>query len=319
MQLILNSISTAAVNLLVFSAIPFLWWFFRHRKETSFFRWLGFIKPKLNGKWWTLVVFAIIYYFFYTFDFTRWIPQETMDYLENSGSVSVNAFAGIGAAAILPALIENFIANGVAEEILYRGFLCKLFCHKLGTVKGILLQAALFGLMHNALYLLAGLQVGLWYHTLMFLFTGMAALLLGWLNEKIYNGSILPSILLHGAGVNEALIAQMQEEIGQLKEINVDLSIKKAKEKPQQIEVEIAVEDGYSFEDISTLCQQAVGRMMERQKIGQGLFPALVCREIFTCEGVENCRVKLPAQDLYPLSGEIFILSDCKISRMAKQ
>ena len=64
MQLILNSISTAAVNLLVFSAIPFLWWFFRHRKETSFFRWLGFIKPKLNGKWWTLVVFAIIYYFF---------------------------------------------------------------------------------------------------------------------------------------------------------------------------------------------------------------------------------------------------------------
>lgn len=146
------------------------------------------------------MVFAIIYYFFYTFDFTRWIPQETMDYLENSGSVSVNAFAGIGAAAILPALIENFIANGVAEEILYRGFLCKLFCHKLGTVKGILLQAALFGLMHNALYLLAGLQVGLWYHTLMFLFTGMAALLLGWLNEKIYNGSILPSILLHGAG-----------------------------------------------------------------------------------------------------------------------
>ena len=58
-------------------------------------------------------------------------------------------------------------------------------------------------------------------------------------------------ILLHGAGVNEALIAQMQEEIGQLKEIKVDLSIEKAKEKPQQIEVEIAVEDGYSFEDIS--------------------------------------------------------------------
>ena len=58
------------------------------------------------------------------------------------------------------------------------------FAIRLGTVKGILLQAALFGLMHNALYLLAGLQVGLWYHTLMFLFTGMAALLLGWLNAK---------------------------------------------------------------------------------------------------------------------------------------
>ena len=209
MELILSSITTACVNLLVFSFIPFLWWFFRHRKETSFFKWLGFIQPQLKSKWWTLLLFAVVYYFFYTFDFTQWISPETMEYLENSGSVSVNAFAGIGAAAILPACIENFIGNGVAEEILYRGFFCKRFCNKLGRVKGILLQAVLFGLMHNALYLLAGLQVGLWYHMLMFLFTGMAALLLGWLNEKIFNGSILPGILLHGAGnfINSMLMA----------------------------------------------------------------------------------------------------------------
>ena len=120
--------------------------------------------------------------------------------MENSDAVSANAFAGIGAAAILPALIQNFIANGVAEEILYRGFLCKRLCGKLGTAAGIVLQAVLFGLMHNVLYMLVGLDVGLWYHILTFVFTGMGALLLGWLNEKIYNGSIIPSIVLHGAG-----------------------------------------------------------------------------------------------------------------------
>ena len=71
------------------------------------------------------------------------------------------------------------------------------------------MQAVLFGLMHNALFLLAGLDVGLWYHTLMFLFTGAGALLLGWLNEKIYNGSIIPSILLYGAGnfISSMLVA----------------------------------------------------------------------------------------------------------------
>lgn len=62
------------------------------------------------------------------------------------------------------------------------------------------MQAVLFGLMHNVLYVLAGLEVGLWYHTLTFVFTGTGALLLGWLNEKIFNGSIIPSVLLHGAG-----------------------------------------------------------------------------------------------------------------------
>lgn len=200
MQLIISSVITAITNLIVFSILPVIWWFFRHRKKEGFFRWIGFFKPQLNSELWVLLLFAILYYFFYNFDFTQFVDSKTLAYIENSSSVSANAFAGIGAAAILPALIENFIANGIAEEILYRGFLCKRLCKKAGVVQGIIIQAVLFGLMHNILYVLAGLDVGLWYHTLTFIFTGIGALLLGWLNEKIFNGSIIPSILLHGAG-----------------------------------------------------------------------------------------------------------------------
>ena len=196
----MSSITTTIVNLIVFSLLPIIWWFFKHRKEEGFFRWIGFFKPQLKSKWWVLLIFAILYYFFYNFDFTQFVSPETLEYIENSASVSANVFAGIGVAAILPAFIENFIANGVAEEILYRGFLCKRLISKIGLVKGIILQAVLFGLMHNILYILAGLNVGLWYHILTFIFTGMGALLLGWLNEKIFNGSIIPGILLHGAG-----------------------------------------------------------------------------------------------------------------------
>lgn len=200
MELIISSLKTAVVNVIVFSLIPFIWWLIRHRKEISFFKWVGLYKPELKSKWWVLAAFAVLYYFFYNFDFTQFVSRETLDYIEGSAAVSANVFVRIGVAAIVPALIENFIANGLAEEILYRGFLCKRLCAKLGSLQGILFQAVLFGLMHNILYVLAGLDVGLWYHILTFVFTGMGALLLGWLNEKIYNGSIIPSILLHGAG-----------------------------------------------------------------------------------------------------------------------
>ena len=200
MELVISSITTTIVNLIGFSLIPCIWWFCRYRKKESFFKWVGIYKPQLKSKWWVLLIFAVLYYFFYNFDFTQLVDTNTLEYIENSSSVSANAFAGLGVVAILPALIENFVANGVAEEVFYRGFLCKRFCAKLGTVKGIILQAVLFGLMHNALYLLAGLNVGLWYHTLTFVFTGTGALLLGLLNEKLFNGSIIPSILLHGAG-----------------------------------------------------------------------------------------------------------------------
>lgn len=123
MQLVMSSITTTIVNLIVFSLVPLIWWFFRHRKEENFFRWIGFFKPQLKSKWWVLLVFAILYYFFYNFDFTQFVSSETLEYIESSAAVSANIFAGMGAAAILPALIENFIANGVAEEIL-------VFCAK---------------------------------------------------------------------------------------------------------------------------------------------------------------------------------------------
>ena len=59
MQLIVSSISTSIVNLIVFSLIPFVWWFFRHQKETGFFSWIGFYKPKLKSRWPVLVIFAL--------------------------------------------------------------------------------------------------------------------------------------------------------------------------------------------------------------------------------------------------------------------
>lgn len=209
MELILSSIVTTIINLILFSVIPLIWWALRHRKESSFFKWIGLYAPKLKSKWWALAIFAILYFFFYNFDFTQLVDEKTIEYIQNSSAVSANTFEGIGIAAILPAFIENFIANGVAEEIFYRGFLCKRFCSKFGRIQGIILQAVLFGLMHNLLYIMAGLEVGIWYHTLTFIFTGMGALLLGWLNEKIYNGSIIPSIFLHGAGnfISTMLIA----------------------------------------------------------------------------------------------------------------
>ena len=40
---------------------------------------------------------------------------------------------------------------------------------------------------------------------------------------------------------------------------------------------------------------------MKTQKIGKALYLALLMREVLNCEGVANCRVKLPQADVYPL------------------
>lgn len=200
LDLILSSISTIISNILLFLIIPFLWWLIKYRKNISFFKWVGLIKPELKSKWWMIIIFIIAYCFFYLFDFTIFMDEKSLEVLQTSASVSANVYTGLGVVAIIPSLLTTFIANGLCEEILFRGFICKRLCNKFGKTAGVIIQGILFGLMHNAIYMLGGIDVSLQFHIVLFVFTGMGGLLLGVLNEKIYNGSIIPSVFLHGLG-----------------------------------------------------------------------------------------------------------------------
>ncbi|MGN0482608.1 MAG: lysostaphin resistance A-like protein [Lachnospiraceae bacterium] len=201
LQLTFDSIKTCIQNLIIFSLIPFIWWFIRHRKEENFFKWIGFQVPHLKSNWLWLLGFAIVYIAFYNFDAEFLLSQKTIHALNESGaSVESNQWAGLGVSAILPAFLTTFIANGVAEEILFRGFLCKRFSEKFGYLKGVLLQATFFGLMHVLLVLASGMGVGVDFYIYEFVYTFLGALLLGFANEKLFNSSIWPSICLHGMG-----------------------------------------------------------------------------------------------------------------------
>lgn len=199
-QMILSNLVSAAVMFCVCAAVPFVWWLVTARKKEHFFRWLGFYKPKLQCPVWVLLLFAVVYYVFWNFDFTVLFDQASLNAMADSENVAANVYTGLGAAAILPALVENFLGNGLPEELFFRGFLTKRFNARFGEKAGFVLQAVCFGLMHNLLYLAAGIPVSLQCHAVLFLFTGGGALLLGFLNEKLCNGSILPGILLHGLG-----------------------------------------------------------------------------------------------------------------------
>lgn len=198
--MILSKMVSAMVMVVICSLIPVIWWAITARKKENFFQWIGLYMPKLKMKWWSLIIFLVIYYLYWTFDLTMLMDPESMANAQSSGTLADSEYAGMGFAAILPMLIQTFIANGLSEEILFRGFMCKRFQNKFGKKLGFVLQACCFGLMHNLLYLAAGMDVSLQFHLAIFAYTGGGALLLGFLNEKMCNGSIIPSVLLHGLG-----------------------------------------------------------------------------------------------------------------------
>lgn len=196
---LISAFVTCFGNILLFAVLPFIYWLIRYRKKENFFKWLGFYKPMFQSKWWILIIFAVIYVFHYKFDPEFFLSEKTIAALTSGDeSISGEEWRGMGFSVILPALIVSYVGNGICEELFFRGFLCKRFIHRTNIPIGIVISSIVFGLMHVALPLIAGLDVGIEFYIYEFVYTGLAALLLGYLNEKIFNGSIWPSILLHG-------------------------------------------------------------------------------------------------------------------------
>jgi len=201
--LLLNSVMSFIANLLLFCAIPFLWWLIFHRKKTGLFKFLGIQKPVISMPIWTVLVFIAGYILFYQFGANLLKPlisTETQQVISQSESVSSNTFAGLGAMAIPAALVSGLCANGFCEEVLFRGFILKRFQARVGTAWAIIITAVLFGLMHNFFLLLADIPVGFAYHIVEFTYPFIVGLMFGFANEKLFGGSIWPSILLHGLG-----------------------------------------------------------------------------------------------------------------------
>jgi len=175
--------------LVLFSIIPVLWWLFSARKKEKLFSWIGLTKPQFTSNSKVLLIsllsfglmFALGTYLVFAFE---------------DGSILASAqFAGLGVGGIIPILIYAFLQTGLSEEILFRGFLNKRLSHKFGFAIGNTVQAVLFGLVHGAL-LFGSIQLSL--VILVVGFTSVFGWLMGYLNEKVGNGSIMPSWIIHG-------------------------------------------------------------------------------------------------------------------------
>ena len=97
-------------------------------------------------------------------------------------------------------LVVACVQTGLAEEVLFRGFIAKRLIAWLGFQRGNALQSAVFVLPHLLLFVgsgsaafgLAGLAVAT-------SFPAVVAWLAGWLNERRGGGSIVPGWAVHSA------------------------------------------------------------------------------------------------------------------------
>jgi len=198
---LVNELLTAIVQLFAMSIIPLIWWLVTARTEFSFFIWIGLRKPiVIEKKTFTIAVFiSLLIIVFMSLVLDPMLPDDIQ--------LANERFGGQGIKAFVPAIVFAFFATGLAEEILFRGFIGKKLCDKLGFLIGNTLQALLFGLLHGAtMFRVLGIAIPL----LVIAFTGSLGWVMGYINKKASN-SIIPSWLLHGVANLYAAIIIMFE------------------------------------------------------------------------------------------------------------
>ncbi len=176
------------MQFIVFAFVPFIWWLIRYRKQITFFKWIGLFKPqKIASN--EEAIFGIVGYM------VLWLITHFPPITKYT-QPSADAYAGLRFEAVIPCLIVCFIQNGICEELLFRGFLGKRFATKLGVNAGNIAQAICFGLLHVLFFSGNGMTT----YILLIITTSIGGWILGYIDEKIFNGSIIPSIILHGLG-----------------------------------------------------------------------------------------------------------------------
>ena len=190
----INALFQVAVVLLIASLL----WLIFARKRSGFREWIGLIRPTAPSMIWALLIFAVWSVFTTALYFLPAFTQLAAGEGTVAGAVRENGFS---AETIILIAILALIKTGLSEEILFRGLIAKRLINALGFWIGNAVQAAIFGAIHLAIFLIpGGPEFTLTLGALVVFVPGMAGWLMGFANEKLGNGSIAPGWLIHGFG-----------------------------------------------------------------------------------------------------------------------
>ncbi|WP_461614973.1 CPBP family intramembrane glutamic endopeptidase [Clostridium sp. Marseille-QA1073] len=196
----INLLISAIIQVILFLILPFIWWLTRDKKQSNFLKYLGIKKPIVKNKRNYMITFLFT---IFVLSFSAFI---IVPLFIDSSNMATSKFEGKGISALFLALIYAFLQTGLSEELFFRGFLTKRFVKRFGFKIGNSIQALLFGLMHGIMFReLSGILGAL----IVTLITAMAGWLMGVINEKQSEGSIISSWLLHGCANTLASLMAM--------------------------------------------------------------------------------------------------------------
>jgi uncharacterized protein len=196
MQLAINETLSTILQVALFSLIAYVFFRFRKDKAVKFQDYLGLVAPPTKSV--ALGAFTSLLFIGSTLVMILFYDDLKNMMLNPPSITGKIRELGLSGVSIYILLIIAIFKTSFAEELLFRGVIAKRLIARFGFNNGNMAQAAIFGLIHVLLFLYA--KPSLTIMAFLFLMTGAGAYLIGYVNEKRANGSIVPGWIAHGLG-----------------------------------------------------------------------------------------------------------------------
>lgn len=187
---VLNELISSIFQVLLFSLIPFIYYIVKYRKVKGFLHWIGLFISKP-------VPIKSILFIFIGLSIVSFLP---LYWVYTTGSLNFEGFvldsylqSGWSPSTVTTILLYACIQTSLSEEIIFRGFIIRLFTPKFGSQTGNIVQAVLFGALHILAVMNAGFSAAL----IVFILTGGIGYALGWLSIKKAENSIVYGWIIH--------------------------------------------------------------------------------------------------------------------------
>ncbi|MGI6453795.1 MAG: CPBP family intramembrane glutamic endopeptidase [Syntrophomonadaceae bacterium] len=182
---LINESIDVILNILLFSFIPFGWYFIREKSFKGFLNSIGIYKPQKTNHFSTIFIITAIY-------LVTLSTNILVIKLGYSGRSIVDK-QGFTSLTFFLYLLLYGLKTGIAEEIFFRGFVANQLFKYLGFSRGNVVQAVIFALPHFVIRGSASI-VDIFVRIINAFLLGYT---FGYVMYKKSNGSIIPVMISH--------------------------------------------------------------------------------------------------------------------------
>lgn len=133
-----------------------------------------------------------------------------------------------------------------------------------------------------------------------------------------YRGGGTLDVVVYGSGgaLTQSQLEQLQTLFDEQRALGIDVAVRQTITTPMNLELELAVEEGWDYDAVRESCQSALIREMGRLEIGEPWLLARIFQVVMDQPGAYNCKIKLPADDAYPLEDRLLVMGGVTITPM---